>query len=62
MREVFKKIPVIIPEPKLDDYKNKRQMVLTYIGAKCHINKIIVKPYPIKRPILSKEAKKYDIK
>ena len=32
MHDIFKKIPSTIPEPKPDGYKNKIQLLLTYIG------------------------------
>ena len=58
MGELFENILVTINEPKTDGYKKKRQLFLTEILREWHINKLRPKPYPIKRPILSKEAQK----
>ena len=40
MRELFNRIPVTIKEPKPDDYKNKRQMLLKDIGREWYIRRI----------------------
>ena len=52
--ESFKKIPVTILEHKPDDFKNKRQLMLKYIGGKWHTNKLRYKPFTIRIPRLSK--------
>ena len=55
MRELFKKVPAAIIEPKLFYSKNKIQIFLIYIGGTWYINKLRAKPYTVKRPILSKK-------
>ena len=58
MSEKFKNIPTSIPEPNPDKYKNKRRTMLTDIGFKWYINKIIDKPTPIRIPRLINGAQK----
>ena len=52
MSELFNNIPVTIPQPNTDYYKNNIQMMLTDIGRKWYINKIGYKTFPVKIPIL----------
>ena len=40
MSELFKNIPVTIPEPHLEDYKKKIQTLLTEIVNKWYIYKL----------------------
>ena len=56
MNELFNNIHVTIPEPYPDNYRNKRQKLLTDIGGKCYINNLGYKPSSTKRPRFSKEA------
>ena len=60
MREVFKKIPVTIPELKLDYNRKKRQILLTVMVFKWYINNIGATPSSIKNPILSKKSQEKD--
>ena len=56
IRELFKNIPIAVPEPKLYDYKKEIQLLLTNIGGECYINKLQSKPSPIKSPRLRRES------
>ena len=58
MSDFLRDIPVTIPEPNPDEYKNKIKMLLTDRGGKWYINNRNTKSYPIKRSRKSKEAKK----
>ena len=58
MNDLSKNIPVNTPEQNIDDYKNKRQILLTCIGVKWYTNNIRARTYHLKRPILSNETKK----
>ena len=35
INEMFWKITIAVPEPKPNDYKNKRKLLLTYIVGEC---------------------------
>ena len=54
MSEMFKNIPVNIPEPNPGDFKNKIQYMFIDIGVKWHIQKKNTKLPPLKRPRLGK--------
>ena len=56
MNELFKNIPITIPVPHPDNYKNKRQFFFTDIGRKYYINILRDKTPPINMPILIQEA------
>ena len=64
MSDFSKKIPVTTPESKPDECKQKRKMLLEYIGEKLYINQLNSKPSHIKSPRLIKEStkKEEDIK
>ena len=53
--ELFKNIHVTIKECKPHKYKNKLQIMFTYIGGKWCINRIGSEHYPMNRPRFSKE-------
>ena len=57
MSELFKNIPVTTTECKSDDYKNKRQLLLTYIRGKWYINKLGDKASPNKIQYLVRKHK-----
>ena len=40
MHDLFKKIPVTIPQPKPDDYKKKGKLLFIDIGGEWCINKL----------------------
>ena len=58
MNDVFKKIPVTIPEPQPKEYKNTIIFLLKDIGEKWYINNLRDKTPPLNRPISSKEKKR----
>ena len=58
MRKLFKKLLVTITERKLEDQKQKIQLLLTDIVGECYINKLKAKDSPLKSPILIKKEQK----
>ena len=60
MSELFNNIPVTIPQPNTDYYKNNIQMMLTDIGRKWYIKELRAKPSPLKRPIFINKERKED--